>query len=102
VRIDILHRAVPAVHTPDGIRALSKDRPIAPDSVQRYLQGKFGDRLADARAAMMRLARSLPPRELAQRAYALYEAFRPAIPAGVAGWGAAGRFDLDRLASLEE
>ena len=39
---ELLHRAVSAVHTPDGLRALSKDRPIDPDSVQRYLESKFG------------------------------------------------------------
>ncbi len=35
------------------------------------------------------------------RAYALYEQFRPEIPAGVKGWGAKGVLDLgliDRLA----
>ena len=45
---------------------------------------------------MRRLARSMPARELAKRAYALYEEFRPEIPAGVCGWGAVGDLDLDR------
>ena len=100
VHVDLLHRAVPAMQTPEGLRAVSKDRPISPASVQRYLEGKFGDRLSDARAAMVRLARSMPARELAKRAYALYEEFRPEIPAGVRGWGAAGDLDLDRVAGL--
>ena len=30
----------------------------------------------------------------------LYEAFRPAIPAGARGWGAAGELDLDGIASF--
>jgi len=102
VRVNLLHRAVPAVQTQEGLRALSKDRPIAPGSVERYLAGKFGDRLADAHAAMTRLARSMSPRELTKRAYALYEEFRPRVPAGARGWGAAGRLDLDRLAALAE
>jgi len=34
--VDLLHRAVPARQTPDGLRALSKDRPINPESVERY------------------------------------------------------------------
>ena len=81
---------MPVVRTPDGFRALSKERPISSTSVERYLQGKFGDDLELARRAMEKLARSLPPRELAVRAYHLYEQFRPEIPAGVRGWWAAG------------
>jgi hypothetical protein len=100
MQVALLHRAVPAVQTPEGLRALSKDRPISPASVQRYLEGKFGDRLPDVRQAMQRLARSMKPRDLAARAYALYEQFRPAIPAGVQGWGAAGNLYLDRIAEL--
>lgn len=95
-----MHRAVPTVQTPGGLRALSKDRPIAPVSVQRYLESKFGDRLGDARKAMERLARSMPAHQLALKAYALYEQFRPAIPAGVRGWGAAGNLDLRRITAL--
>lgn len=102
ILVDLLHRAVPAVRTPDGLRALSQDRPITPRSVQRYLETKFGDRFADARAAMTRLARTIPPRDLTRRAYALYEAFRPQIPPGLKGWGAAGALDLDMLAALAE
>lgn len=100
LQVDLLHRAVPAVQTPKGLRALSKDQPISPSSVERYLQGKFGDRLDEAKTAMERLARSWPGEELASQAYSLYEKFRPAIPAGVRGWGAAGDLDLDRVAGL--
>ena len=77
VQVDLLHRAVPAMQTPDGLRALSNKRPITPASVRRYLEGKFGERLSDARVAMTQLARSMLARELAKRAYALYEEFRP-------------------------
>ena len=45
LKIDVLRRAVPVVRTRDGLRALSGSRPISPTSVQRYLQGKFGDNL---------------------------------------------------------
>jgi hypothetical protein len=100
LQVDLLHRAVPAIQTPEGLRALSKDQPISPSSVERYLQGKFGDRLDEARKAMERLARSWPGEELSRQAYALYEKFRPSIPAGARGWGAAGDLDLDRVASL--
>ena len=100
VHVELLHRAVPAEQTPEGLRALSKDRPISPASVQRYLESKFGDRLDDARKAMKRLARPMPARELALKSYALYEQFRPAIPAGVRGWGAAGDLDLKHVAAF--
>lgn len=36
------------------------------------------------------------------RAYHLYEQFRPEIPAGVRGWGAAGELDLGYIEALAE
>jgi hypothetical protein len=75
LKVDLLHRAVPLVRTPDGLRARSKDRPISSASVERYLQGKFGENLEPVRRAMEQLARSLPARELAVCAYHLYEEF---------------------------
>jgi hypothetical protein len=50
--------------------------------------------------AMTVLARSRTPAALATEAYALYERFRPAVPAGVKGWGAAGVLRLDAIRSL--
>jgi hypothetical protein len=97
MHVDLMHRAVPVERTPDGLRAVSRGKPIAPESVQRYLEGKFGDRLSAVEQAMMALARSLPADELAASAYRLYEAFRPEVPAGVRGWGAAGVLDLQRI-----
>ena len=102
LKVDLLHRAVPVARTADGLRAVTKDRPISPDSVERYLHGKFGESLAPARRAMEKLAHSLPRKEIAARAYRLYEQFRPEIPAGVSGWGAAGELDLDRIEALIE
>jgi hypothetical protein len=98
--VDLLHRAVPVTRTPEGLRALSKERPISPDSVERYLQRTFGDALDDAHAAMMELARSLPPADIAARAYRLYELFRPEVPEGVKGWGAKGELDIGYIRSL--
>jgi hypothetical protein len=100
LKVDLLHRAVPVVRTPDGLRALSKDRPISPESVDRYLQSKFGDDLEATRRVMGKLANSLPRRKIAARAYRLYERFRPEVPAGVRGWGAAGKLALDRIEAL--
>ena len=100
--IELIHRAVPVMHTPEGLRALSKDRPVTPESVERYLQNKFGDAMDDAKAAMTQLARSRRPGELAAQGYELYEEFRPAIPAGVRGWGAKGDLDLRVVRKLAE
>lgn len=100
IRIEVLGRAVPAVVTHKGVRALTRDRAINPDRVQSYLEGKFGEHLTAARKAMEKLARSFPPKELASHAYALYERFRPEIPAGQKGWGAQGELDLKQIAAL--
>lgn len=100
IHVNLLGRAVPAVHTKDGIRALDKEKPAKPESVERYLQGKFGDALEDARAALAALAKSRPPAKLAVEAFHLYEQFRPAIPSGAQGWGAKGELDLAQLRKL--
>ncbi len=50
VTVDLLHRAVPAKYIDEGLRKLSGDSPIRPESVQKYLEGKFGDALAARRA----------------------------------------------------
>jgi hypothetical protein len=100
IKINLLHRAVPAVRTEDGIRALDKEKPGNPESVARYLEGKFKEHYDDAKAAMEALARSMPPKTLAAEAYRLYEEFRPSVPAGVGGWGAAGKLDLARIRKM--
>ncbi len=102
LHIDLLGRAVPARRTETGLRALSKNKPIDPDSVRRYLENKFADALDDAREAMRALARSRSPSEIAQEAYALYEQFRPDIPAGRKGWGAQGTLSLDAIRRMAE
>jgi len=52
------------------------------------------------RAAMEKLASAYKPEQLAGKAYSLYEKFRPEIPEGQKGWGAAGELDLDYIRSL--
>lgn len=100
IHVDLLHRAVPAIHTPEGLRALSKEKPIDPGSVARYLRSKFGDALDDVESAMHALAASRDVEDLRAHAYALYEAFRPTIPSGTRGWGASGDLDLERIRAL--
>ena len=85
VTVDLLHRAMPAKHTDEGLRALSGKSPIRSESVQKYLESKFGDALEDVYNAMLELAKSMPPSELGGRAYTLYEKFRPEIPPGKRG-----------------
>jgi hypothetical protein len=99
-RVTVLGRPVPIAHTKQGVRATSSGKPISPASVQRYLTQKFGDNLADVQAAMEKLANAYKPDQLAGKAYALYEKFRPEIPEGQKGWGAAGELDLDYIRSL--
>ena len=100
LQVELLHRAVPVVQTPEGLRALSKEQPVAPASVEKYLSSKFKDALGPVSAAMAELADSMDPEELAAEAYGLYEQFRPAIPAGEAGWGAAGTLSLAKIRKL--
>lgn len=101
VTIDLLHRAVPAKRTDEGLRALTGESPIHPESVQKYLESKFGDALEDVSKALLELAKSLPPScQLAGKAYTLYEKFRPEIPPGRKGWGASGKLDLDLIRVL--
>jgi len=100
VTVDLLHRAVPARHTDEGLRALSNDRPISPESVNRYFGSKFGDALDEVYDAMKELAKSLTPSELAEKAYHLYEKFRPEIPPGKRGWGALGKLDIEGIRKM--
>jgi len=98
--IELLGRGVPAVKTPQGLRASIKDEEIDADSVQRYLQQKFGEDLDESRAAMEKLAKAYTPKQLEIKAYDLYEKFRPQIPEGKKGWGAKGNLDLEYIISL--
>ena len=102
VEVSLCNRIVPAVRTPDGLRATSHGKPTAPESVHRYLESKFGEALDDVRAAMSARAKSRSKEELEAEAFGLYEAFRPGIPRGVQGWGSKGALDLGRIRSLGE
>ena len=98
--IELLGRGVPAVKTPQGLRAAIKGEEIDPGSVEKYLKQKFGEDLDEARSAMEKLAKSHTPKRLEAEAYSLYEKFRPKIPEGTKGWGAKGELDLDYINSL--
>jgi hypothetical protein len=100
--VELLGRGIPAVKTPNGLRAAEKGKPIHAASVQTYLEQKFKDDLDDARKAMKKLAKAYTPKQLESKAYGLYEKFRPEIPEGKKGWGAKGELDLDYIRSLAE
>jgi hypothetical protein len=96
-RVELLGRALPAVNTDQGVRAVIKSKPIEPAGVERYLESKFGDALPDVRKTMKKLVNALTPDDLAQPGFSLYEQFRPVIPEGVRGWGAKGELDLGSI-----
>jgi hypothetical protein len=100
--VEVLGRPVPAIKTPEGIRAIDKEKPISPQSVQRYLELRFGEALPQARRAFEALAASYSPEELKHKAFRLYEDFRPNVPEGEKGWGAKGVLDLEAVDRLQK
>ncbi|MBL8701248.1 MAG: hypothetical protein JNK67_22925 [Alphaproteobacteria bacterium] len=99
---EIMGRSIPIAKTKDGVRALDADgKPINPAGVDRYLDSKFGDGLVPAREAMTALAASMTTAELPVHAFSLYEDFRPTVPEGVKGWGAAGELNTDKIRSAK-
>src|SRR5574342_960915 len=67
--IEILGRGVPAIKTPKGLRAAIKGEVIHAGSVETYLKQKFKEDLDEARAAMEKLAKAYPPKQLEKEAY---------------------------------
>jgi len=98
--VSLLGRPVPTLQTKYGVRAAIRGEAIEPKPVQEYLVKKFGADLVEVRKAMEALARSLEPETLEAQAFGLYEKFRPQIPEGKRGWGAAGDLDLGLLQRL--
>lgn len=101
--VELLGHKIPVTRSRGTLRALdADDRAADPAAVERYLESKLGDALPAVRDAMEALAAAMPEAELVDRAYELYEAFRPKIPSGERGWGARGTLDLGRLRKLAE
>jgi hypothetical protein len=89
--VHLLGRDIPVLAADDGtLRAEDDGKPASGKSVQSYISRAFGDRLAEARAAMEALAALLPPEELNCVGFRLYERFRPDVPEGAQGWGRRG------------
>ena len=75
---------------------------LEPKAAEKYLKSAFGEKnFDDAKAAFEDLAASFEPDQLKKDAFHFYEQFRPAIPAGQAGWGRKGVLDLDVVAALK-
>jgi hypothetical protein len=98
--VELMGRRLPVIRTEKGLRAVRDRTPQDPGAVERYLEGKLGDSFPAVRAAMVALAKSVPKARLQERAFALYEQFRPGIPSGERGWGASGELDLARVRAL--
>lgn len=99
--IAFMGRHVPVQLTEHGLRAVNKDKAIAPTAVTRYLSTKFANSLETVTQAMESLAGSQAPDRLAHEAFDLYMEFRPDVSAGKAGWGATGTLSLSLLEELK-
>src|ERR1035438_1439811 len=70
LQVELLHRAVPVVQTPEGLRALSKEQPIAGESVEKYSPASSRMRWVQCRPRWRTwrtrgIPRSWPPRLMA-------------------------------------
>eukprot|EP00271_Cylindrocystis_brebissonii_P007311 TRINITY_DN20689_c0_g1_i1.p1 TRINITY_DN20689_c0_g1~~TRINITY_DN20689_c0_g1_i1.p1 ORF type:complete len:542 (-),score=84.23 TRINITY_DN20689_c0_g1_i1:145-1770(-) len=90
---------VPGVRTPDGVRAVL-GRPLSPGVAETYLLKAFTVNLQACKVSFENLARKYSPRDIGSVAFRLYEAIRPEIPAGAAGWGAKGVLNLAVVNSM--
>jgi hypothetical protein len=95
--VHLLGRDIAVVEGPEGLRAAENGKPASVTSARAYVEKAFGAHLAEAEAALRRLAESLPPEELNRLGFRLYERFRPEVPSGTKGWGAKGVLDLARI-----
>src|SRR5574340_525232 len=98
--VRLLGRDVPVQKTSGGTRAAPVGEVIQPEAVRTYLGKKFGEHLAETRAAMEALASAFTGPQLETRGFSLYERFRPQIPEGKKGWGAKGELDLALIRRL--
>jgi transposase len=80
--VHLLGRLVHVAETSAGLRAIAKGELVKPESVERYLRGKFGDALDAVRAETEHLASKFPPEQLNGDGFRLYEQFRPEVPRG--------------------
>ncbi|HJN14580.1 MAG TPA: hypothetical protein QGH10_03765 [Armatimonadota bacterium] len=94
--VPLLGREVPCMNTEGGIRATTKGKSVDPAKVTIYLEKRFGDSLADVKAAMAKLCNAYDD-VLGEVAFGLYEQFRPEVARGQRGWGQKGQLDIDAI-----
>jgi hypothetical protein len=95
-------RGIPMKRLDEGLRAVVKEKPVDPKSVETYLEKSFGGSLSSVRDAMEQLASSRAPEDLDETAFGLYERFRPKVASGQRGWGQKGTLDLGVIRKLAE
>ena len=78
--VEILGRHVPAINTPEGIRAVNKAKPVDHAVIERYLEGEFGEALPAVCAAMKTLAKSFERYQLAREHFDSMRSFDPRFP----------------------
>ena len=100
ITVDLMGIPVPAVVTPEGIRATNREGVCAPAPVDRYLAEQFRNALPKVTAAMGRLAASRPPAELARQGFKLYLEFRPAPASDATGRDSTGTLELAKIDAL--
>jgi len=98
--VELMGRIVPCVKTPEGLRALSKASPANPESVRKYLAGRFKDALPAVEDKLTALAATFSPEALDASAMDVYMRLRPNVPKGRAGWGKSGLLDTADIDAL--
>ena len=98
--VNLCGKNIPVKQTDLGVRAVAKDKPVDPGSVESYLQKAFGETLGEITELMGQIAASCDPARLNDVAFGLYEQFRPPVEHGVQGWGQKGKLDLSKLRKM--
>jgi hypothetical protein len=97
----LLGRNIRLTHAADGVvlADAGEGKPAPAEPVAAYITKAFGNRLDDAKEAMLALADRFEPEELNRIGFRLYERFRPDVPPDLRGWGAKGVLDLAKIRS---
>jgi len=78
--LSFMGRELPMLNTVAGLRAVTANKPIKPESVEKYFQSKFGEALDDTWQAMQTLAENKAPEQLANDAFGMYIQQPPVNP----------------------
>jgi len=96
--VDLMGRQVSVISRSDEQwRGVVKGEMVEPSKAFGYLQRSFRQQLGSVIGAMRMLANSFPPKELNEKGYGLYIAFRPPGDA----WGEKSQMKLSDLLALQ-